>query len=43
VLEDAMAGTLSPAGFARHWRSRRSYAHYSKTLLAAAAAKKRRI
>jgi hypothetical protein len=41
VLEDAMAGTLTPARFARHWRSRRSYAFYLKTILAQAAAKKR--
>jgi hypothetical protein len=41
VLEDAMAGTLTPAGFARHWRSRRSYAAYLKTILAQAAAKNR--
>lgn len=41
VLEDAMAGTLTPAGFARHWRSRRSYAFYLKTILAQAAAKNR--
>ena len=41
VIEDAMAGTLTPSGFARHWRSRRSYAFYLKTILAVAAAKKR--
>ena len=37
VIEDAMAGTLTEAGFARHWRSRRSYAPYLKATLAAAA------
>ncbi|MBK8441331.1 MAG: hypothetical protein IPL38_18135 [Rhodobacter sp.] len=41
VLEDAMAGTLTAAGFARHWRSRRSYAFYLKSILNAAAAQKR--
>ncbi len=41
VIEDAMAGTLTAAGFARHWRSRRSYAFYLKTILAVAAARKR--
>ncbi len=41
LLEDAMAGTLTAAGFARHWRSRRSYGFYLKTILAQAAAKKR--
>lgn len=41
VIEDAMAGTLTEAGFARHWRSRRSYAFYLKSILAVAAGKKR--
>lgn len=41
VIEDAMTGTLSPSRFAKHWRSRRSYAYYLKSILAAAAAKKR--
>lgn len=41
VLEDAMEGSLTEAGFARHWRSRRSNAFYLKTILAQAAAKKR--
>jgi hypothetical protein len=41
VLEDAMAGALSVAGFARLWRSRRSYAPYLKGMLATAAARKR--
>jgi hypothetical protein len=41
VLEDAMAGTLTVAGFARHWRSRRSYPQYLKAMLSAAVAQKR--
>lgn len=41
LAEDAMAGTLTPAGFARHWRSRRSYPPYLRGLLAQAAARKR--
>ncbi len=41
VLEDAMAGTLSVAGFARHWRSRRSYPQYLKSIMSATAAQKR--
>lgn len=41
LAEDAMAGTLTPAGFARHWRSRRSYPPYLRGLLAQAAAQKR--
>lgn len=38
LMEDAMAGTLSPAGHARHWRSRRSHSGYLKAILAEAAA-----
>ncbi len=41
LVEDAMAGTLTPAGFARHWRSRRSWMPYLRTLLARAAAQER--
>jgi hypothetical protein len=41
VIEDAMAGGLTPASFARHWRSRRSYAAYLKGILAAAGAASR--
>ncbi|MFZ1467649.1 MAG: hypothetical protein WAT09_01595 [Paracoccaceae bacterium] len=41
LMEDAMAGTLTALGFARHWRSRRSYAFYLKTLLNVAATSKR--
>jgi len=41
ILEDAMADTLTPAVFARHWRSRRSYAPYLRAILAGAAAARR--
>ncbi|GAB1363254.1 hypothetical protein MASR1M32_24900 [Rhodobacter sp.] len=41
LVEDAMAGTLTEAGFARHWRARRAYPPYLRALLAQAAAKKR--
>lgn len=41
VIEDAMAGTLGVSVFARHWRARRSYGPYLKTLLAAVASAKR--
>ena len=41
LMEDAMAGTLNEVGFAKHWRSRRSYAFYLKTLLNTCAAAKR--
>jgi len=41
LLEDAMAGTLTKLGFAKHWRSRRTYSFYLKTLLNTCAAAKR--
>ncbi|MEZ5797490.1 MAG: hypothetical protein R3D63_08530 [Paracoccaceae bacterium] len=41
VIDMAMAGTLTEAGFARAWRARRSYGSYLKTLLSLAAQKKR--
>jgi hypothetical protein len=41
LAEEAMAGTLTPLGFARHWRSRRSWAPYLQAILARAAAQKR--
>lgn len=41
LIEDAMAGTLTAASYARHWRSRRSNAGYLKATLAEAAAKNR--
>ncbi len=41
LIEDAMAGTLTPAGHARLWRSRRSHPGYLKTILAEAAARGR--
>jgi hypothetical protein len=41
VIEDAMAGTLTPAGFARHWRSRRTYPVYLRQILGEVAARGR--
>jgi len=42
LIDAAMAGTLTEAGFAKLWRERRSYAPYLKTLLARAEAAGRR-